>query len=239
MPQSSQIAAANPATIGTGARSLRGWFVAGIVVLFIIAGLRIGIPMYRQQRAIAAIERAGGEVAVELGGPRSLARWIARNRLTSFGTVREVWFVGEDISDEVLDLLGSFEELDGLLLDSPKFTEVAISRLISLKRLRILNLGEGQYTDECLAQVSRMDSLRYLSLSGANFTDAGLAHLESLTNLEELFLDRTDVTANGFEVLRRSLPKTLIKRRECGSGCMFAAPGVRFKHHGEYLAGDE
>jgi hypothetical protein len=239
MSQSSQFAAADLATVEIGARTLRGWFVTGIIGVLFLAGLRIGIPAYRQQQTISAIERAGREVHIELHGPRWLARWIARHRFDGFGTVHEVWFVGSDISNEVLDLVGSLEELDGLLLASPQFTGAAISRLASLKRLHSLDLGEGQYTDECLAQVSKMDSLRSLALSGVNFTNAGLAHLESLTNLEELFLDRTGVTANGVKVLQRSLPKTLIKRRDGGIGCYFSAPGVRFKHRGEDLVDDE
>ena len=73
-----------------------------------------------------------------------------------------------------------------------------------------IEFHRGQIDDHALADLEpdleALPKLRSLSIEKQPITDLGLSHLEGLTNLRSLVLYETDVTEDGVEALRESLP---------------------------------
>ncbi len=87
-PERRQFAAPSAAPLWIG--------VATIVMVVIAVGQRFGLPIYRQQVAIQEIERLGGVVETQEGGPELLRGWIGDSRMSIFDRVICVRFEGGD-----------------------------------------------------------------------------------------------------------------------------------------------
>jgi hypothetical protein len=71
--------------------------LAALVLVLVGGGLRIGVPIWQQQAAIREIERLGGWVGTEDGGPDWLRRVVGRDWMKPFDTVTSA-----DLSDSRL-----------------------------------------------------------------------------------------------------------------------------------------
>src|SRR5438067_1540438 len=76
------------------------WFAIPTVLLVVAAvGLRVGVPIYRQQRAIRAIRQAEGQIDAEPFGPDWLSDWISNEQRKDLGRVTAVRVSGERFTD--------------------------------------------------------------------------------------------------------------------------------------------
>jgi hypothetical protein len=132
------------------------WILAVAVVLGVVAaGLGLGVPAYRQYRAIATIDRLGGRVKVLEAGPDWLRKHLGDERMWAFD---RVWLVD----------LGSSSVTDGDLESILVFSDI-----------ETLHLSNTQITDAGVGRVSSLTNLTALSLDGTNVTDAALLHVQS------------------------------------------------------------
>jgi hypothetical protein len=175
--------------------------VAAAELLFAEAGLQFGLPIYRQQIAIRAIERMGGTVLTLPSGPEWLRRWIGDERMKPLDKVSCVGFEGQHLTGEAFRHVACLTNLRSLDLAGTQITGEALCHLKGLK-LRTLTLREAYVTNSELDQLSGISSLTQLDLSGTNVTDDGLEYLKGLTNLQILGLSNTKITDAGLEHLQ-------------------------------------
>jgi len=163
------------------------WIGLATVALVVVAvGLGFGVPIYRQQVAIREIDRFGGWVAREPGGPDWLRRWTGSENI--FDEVQGVYLVGTNLADADLD------RLNGAV--NPK----------------ILAISGTRVGDAGLIHLTNFTSVEALALDHSDVTDAGLKHLHRLKNLRFVDLRSTWVTDTGVAELMRALPGLKVKR---------------------------
>jgi hypothetical protein len=194
-----------------------------LLILLTIICVVLGIIVSRaerQRRAVAAIVKAGGEVAydyeilaaldegdeVDLPGPDWLCRLLG---VDYFGTV--IWArltptptpLSPDCApDEVAAHLGRLPGLEKLLMSDTHISRKGLAELSGLKKLRELGLDGTHVTDADLAPLAELTSLEKLRLDGTKITGPGLAHLSKLTHLKELSVTGTHVDDAGLAHLR-------------------------------------
>src|SRR5262245_48410020 len=66
--------------------------LAAAALVIVGAGLRFGVPIYRQKEAIRAIEQAGGAAPPIEGGPKWLRELVGDEWMTWFDRVETVHF---------------------------------------------------------------------------------------------------------------------------------------------------
>lgn len=121
---------------------------------------------------------------------------------------RGLVFADLPISDAGLEGLSAFPNLTSLhILNCLNVTDEGLERIVSLSKLRRLDLRGSAITDRGLARLSNLKELRELSLRHTAITDDGLSHLGELTNLEWLSLSNTSVTNDAINDLRKRIPK--------------------------------
>jgi len=156
-----------------------------LILLVLVVGSGFGWICYRarvQQEAVAAVERAGGEVMFD---------WKARP------PGRPVWLrrqLGPGFFEEVIQV-AVLEPDDSLM--------VHIGRL---RHLQWLGIWGGTVTDSGLAAIAGLTNLRGLYLSNTRITDAGLAHLTGLRNCKDVTVTSTKVTPAGIATMKQKCP---------------------------------
>src|SRR5215471_5493958 len=118
-------------------------FLATVVLVVAGAGLRFGIPFYRTREAIREIERAGGTVRTRRQG---LTLQVVDVNL---GKVQ-----GNHATDATLSYLRGFQELEGLVITSPRVTDAGMVHLAGLTNLQSIMLSNSTVGDEGLAQLA-------------------------------------------------------------------------------------
>jgi internalin A len=199
--------------------------VRALMVLVLITGAGLGWVIHRarvQREAVAAIRKAGGQVAYNwewknghwvLRGGKPLTpnapRWLVHTLgIDFFGHVALVNISLPDDPDEVFTHIGQLEGLEDLLLSGSPPSDAALVHLNGLHRLRNLEINWTQHpnnariTDAGLSQIAKLINLEQLSLAYTQITDAGLAQLERLKRLEGLSLEGTQVTDAGLVHLK-------------------------------------
>lgn len=140
----------------------------------------------------------------------------------------------DGITDAALARIGTFEKLGWLDLTKTQITDTGVAHLKGCRSLRDLSIATTPISDNSLATVGKLNTLEELDISGTPVTDAGLAHLGSLSNLKVLRMAVTrigdkgllklaelknlemidarqsQVTPQGVERLKQSLPKVVV-----------------------------
>ncbi len=177
-------------------------FGAGIAVIAIALGLRLGLPVYRQYRAVREVERFGGVVQTSPRGPDWLRKRLGDERMQVFDTVIRVDLNDSRITDAEMFYLSALTDLQWLNLDRTQVGDDGLIQIKDLKKLEGLLLNWTPVTDAGVAHLQRLTELQKLDLGRTHVTDAGLIPLERLTNLEQLDLGGTDVTDVGLAHLQ-------------------------------------
>ncbi len=189
-------------------------FAIPTAVLVIAAvSLQVGLPIYREQAAIATIERLGGRVLRRQVGPEWLRECIGEKRMTSFDNVFAVWLEQEQITDEVVAAASNLRGLEDVIISDAQITDVGIEHLERLLGLRNLTLIKAQVTDADISRLERLKNLEMLTLDGWDITDQGLKSLYGLTKLRDLRLHDTLVTEAGVAELNKALPALNVEAR--------------------------
>jgi hypothetical protein len=171
---------ANPLSRLKPKRRWMQFSIRTVLVLVTLIGVALSlwvVPAERQRRAVAAIEKLGGNVgyvepAWSKALPVTLFRWLPPYYFDGIGSV---------------------------FLDGKKnVTDAGLAYLRGLTGLQQLYLsGESQVTDAGLVHLQGLTGLQILSLGDTQLTDAGLAHLQGLTALHRLDLNNTQITDAG------------------------------------------
>ncbi len=189
----------------------RFWFFAPATALILLAiALRTGLPIYRQQVAIEALERAGAEVYVTFSGPSWFYSFVVKHHLVGFGTVDIVDLEGDRITDTELTLLREFRDLEVLHVWTPHVTEQGMRHLAELKKLRSLYWWGDTFSDAGIARISELTALESVSLHGDKMTDNGIQQLATLSKLKFAEVVSKNVTDSGLERLHEALPGATI-----------------------------
>jgi len=179
----------------TAIRSSWGVWLSRAFVVVVLGGCvgMVGIDLYREARteqALAEVHRAGGFTMREAGGRRHPVIGIDLDAATvdDTGLVRPRGHV----TDETLQLVGRFGELQVLSLDSADVTDAGLVSLRGLKALERLKLSRTPLTDAGLSHLMVLARLRTIDLRGTHVTPAGVrAALRRALPMAEILADES------------------------------------------------
>ena len=176
-------------------RRKRRWFQFGLGTLFGLVTLMavwLGALVNRaerQLRAVAAVQRLGGDVAYADEGLSWMPKWLrAWAREGYFQTVTAV-----------------------SLMHVTQVTDADLTHLEGLTGLQLLWLHDTQVSDAGLEHLKGLSAIQELDLSNTPVSDAGLKHLQRMSSLKRLWLINTRVTDEGIAELRAALPNCNIE----------------------------
>jgi Leucine-rich repeat (LRR) protein len=203
-------------------------FVVGLGILGIFSGW-VGIKIYRQHVAIAAIEASWGKVSTVPTAPHWLKRWVDTKSMRSLDTVtrvelasistaipnstleklrglrhlRELHLNSSPITDDQLVYVAGLNQLEVLDLRETQVGDVGVHNLIGMEKLQRLSLLDSQITDESLRILAELPNLEFLDVRATEVSDAGLPYLTEFPSLTDLYLGSTKVTDAGMADLNR------------------------------------
>lgn len=91
-----------------------------------------------------------------------------------------------------------------------QITDDGLLRFGRLRRLRVLELRQTGVRGSGLNILSKLPALESISLWDSDVDDSAIVHLKKLTNLKRLVVGRTQMSQQGIEELRKSLPNCLV-----------------------------
>lgn len=160
------------------------WIRRFSVLMVLLCLVVYSISVFMNARAIQKLEAIDGSIrySTEPGIllvliPRMwcsrISETVGYQRLIPFQIVTEINCSSTKITDDDLDLLCEFKDLEAL------------------------NLGETEISDVGLIKLKGLSNLKELRLADTKVSDAGLVHLRGLTNFIELNLSGTEVSNAG------------------------------------------
>jgi hypothetical protein len=189
------------------------WIGLATVVLVVVAvGLRVSLPIYRQQKVVQEIQRLGGKIKSRPAGPQWLRDQLGYELAELLNEVTFVSLSDTHAVDATVARLKRLPHLETLSLANTQVTNAGLVHLNGLTKLEWLALGGTQVTNDGLAHLKDLPILQTLQLDNTQVTDTGLLHLEGLTSLEVLSLDNTKASDAGVVSLQRALPDLTIYR---------------------------
>jgi len=118
---------------------------------------------------------------------------------------------GLPVSDAGLLNLEPLTKLERLNLNGTRVTDKGLAYLKGLSGLDSLDLGATQVTEGGLTDLQVLKNLRVLGLKGLpQLSDVAIPKLLHFERLQEVDLRDTHVSANGFSILKASLPNSRI-----------------------------
>lgn len=159
----------------------------------------------KQQKAVEAIEEAGGEVTCDFqrgqNGEPPGPTWL-RNMLPDHFFTRVIGVTHREATDADLRHIESLRQLQLLYVSGPQVTDAGMEHVKGLTHLEELILGDTHVTDAGMENITGLTQLQMLNLVGTPVTDAGLEDLKGSTELVFLYLGGTQVTDAGLEHLK-------------------------------------
>jgi len=131
--------------------------LAAAVVIVVAVGLRVGLPIYRGQVAVAEVERLGGWAFTEPCGPEWLASLL--------------YEIDQDLGDRLVTV-------SSVCLEGRPVTDKTLEQLSWLSGLKDLRLNQTGTTDAGLAHLHRLTNLQRIDLANCPVTDSGVADLQ-------------------------------------------------------------
>ena len=105
------------------------------------------------------------------------------------------------ITDDWLEILVNFPDLQELSLHNAHLTDNGIRRLWAVPSLEKLAISGSRLSDQSIIRIAPLVKLRVLSLEGSKITDAALSKLGKRPALRELVLTGTNVTDHGMATI--------------------------------------
>lgn len=149
-------------------------------------------PAGADAKAIAAIEKAGGQVIK-----------IAQDDERLEVNLR---LGGSAITDEQVALVRQLHNVLHLNLANTAVTDAGLAAIKDQKQLTELHLEQTKITDKGIATIRDLKNLQYLNLYGTAVSDAGLDQLRGLTNLKHLYVWQTKITEAGTKKFKAAVP---------------------------------
>ena len=165
-----------------------------------------------QAKAIAEIEKLGGNVTVDEKSPGKPVISVDLQRtkvtdegmecLTNLNQLTSLNLTATNVTNAGLANLEVLSQLQQLFLNDTKVTDAGLDHLKNLNQLHKLHLRNTEVTDAGLVHIKGLTQLKWLDIGGTQITNAGLVHLEVLSQLQQLFLNDTKVTDAGLDHLK-------------------------------------
>ena len=192
--------------------------VAAVVLIVASVGLGTFVPYYRQQVALREIERLGGIMKIEPGGPEWLRQRLGNERMKVFDKIETIAFRPdiETLFTRVknprnwLEHGGAF--LEPVLGTRHTIDDGSLACVKDLPNVNRLSLNYTNVGDAGMEHVCRLRNLTRLDLDGTDVSDASVPRLEELSSLKHLFLRDTRLTDAGIAELQRARPGLTIHR---------------------------
>ncbi|QDU47177.1 Leucine Rich repeats (2 copies) [Symmachiella dynata] len=124
----------------------------------------------------------------------------AADKLHWLQHVRNVCFY--DASDEDMNYIRQFTNLESLTLLNPSITDAGLSRFGTLSNLRRLKIRQAEFQGSGLASLSKLKQLEELEITLTPLTDQGLKYIGQSSGLKSLLLIGTSVTGEGLKHLQ-------------------------------------
>lgn len=106
----------------------------------------------------------------------------------------------QSINDTTIKrIVSAWPNLESISLNSGHITDVGLSHIGKLRRLRYLNISRTQITDKGLESLAGLSQLTTLHAGNTNILDQGMVHLGVLTSLEKLDLNFTGISDRGLK----------------------------------------
>jgi len=189
------------------------WFAIPTAFLVVaVVGIQVGVPIYRQRRAIATIERCGGGFILTRRGPPWLRSLFGDDWMESFDDVILVNLETEAANDSDLSCIASLTSVKEVRLINTQITDAGLVHLKRKTSLENVSLSESKVTNSGLRHLQGLNHLRVLDLFGTAVTDQGLKELQEMRSLRFLNLENTKVTDAGVAELQQALPDLGIER---------------------------
>jgi hypothetical protein len=203
-----------------------GWKL-GLVLLILAGVLKPWITYtYWKSRVRREIGRLNGMALCQnrIGG-RSLG-----GLEFEFGPLDNVYFLGPQVNDENLEILGVVPELRVLSLANSRVSDEGLAQLGRFRRLNCLYIGNTDYvkfigpsgaklnttpviTGKGLVALKDLPNLEVVQLVGPQTTDRDLRALGALKHLVFVDLVSTSSTDAGVAELKKALPNCKVTRR--------------------------
>jgi len=128
--------------------------------------------------------------------------WMARVEYSEGRIVGLVFPGFSNITDEVLEVVATFPDLESLSVVGAQITDPGMKSLATLKNLKKLVLiSTKTVTDKGMKSLAGLKKLEVLDLTSTKVTDAGVESIKGLTNLRDVDFDFTKVTDRSLELL--------------------------------------
>jgi len=197
----------------------RRWMPVSVRMLaafLFLTGLWGGTTACRRVVAIWEIERVGGQIGFDRGGPEWLRDLLDDKLMRCFDGVEYIHFLpgpddylrdprgehltgvlpyalGPAVDDATLAYLPRFPELKSLGLRWAKITDAGMVHLSRLQDLEHLGLEDTKVSDASAPVLGRMPALTNLNVSHTRLTAEGLAKLAGHRKLQIIEIDETQV----------------------------------------------
>jgi hypothetical protein len=142
------------------------------------SGLRIVVPIYRQEMAIRELNAAGVYRLTNKRGPEWLRRWMGTKRMRGYDDVFSVELTGGGADDRLVANFSALKNLNRVTLKKALVTDAGLAQLTGIASLETLEIESPRITDAGLLHLKKLPNLHTLDVRGARVTDAGLAELE-------------------------------------------------------------
>ncbi len=111
-----------------------------------------------------------------------------------------------------MSALRYFPRLEALdFTGATAITDAGLAQIEPLSHLQTLDLMQTSITDAGLSHLQGLTELRELSLGGTPISDASVPILSEMKYLESLDVRGTKISSEGYEQLKKALPKTDIQ----------------------------
>ncbi|MBW0435289.1 hypothetical protein HGB47_16900 [Leptospira yasudae] len=118
------------------------------------------------------------------------------------------YFQIKTMTDEGMQYLVVFPNLETLTLDDSKITNEGLRLIFELPKLNSLSLVRTKITNKGIEYISKSKTITSLSLDEISTIDDGcVPHLLKMKQLTTLELSGTNLSKQGIQKLRKGLPK--------------------------------
>jgi hypothetical protein len=183
----------------------RAFLLCGLVAAPVLLLLALWLPQLPRQRAIRAVEAAGGEVEFE----ETIPGWIygvCGERIEYLEPVSQIHLDGAGVDDRFMSHLRLLDRANVVWLNKARVTDRGAVTLLEFANIESLDLGETAVTEATLVPILRHHPrLVTIWLQGTAAGDATLEALGGTRTLHDLYIPRTRITDHGLAHLA-SLP---------------------------------